>query len=62
MPAMGKNSKADERRDELARRILRTPPLPRDAYKIGKPKPSKGKSPAKRTRGKGRVRVGRSTD
>ena len=57
---MADDPKANERRDELARRILRTPPLPRDAYKVGKPKPTKGKSPARRTGAKGRVRVGKS--
>jgi hypothetical protein len=52
---MTNDPKADERRDELAKRILRTPPLSRDTYKVGKPKPSKPKSPAKRTSGKGRA-------
>lgn len=38
--------KADQRRDELAKRVLNTPPQPRHAKPKDKPKPKKEK-PAK---------------
>jgi hypothetical protein len=57
---MAKDPKIDETTRRIAERILRMPPKPHDEMKIGKPKPAKGKSPAKRTTGKGRARVGKS--
>jgi hypothetical protein len=55
-----KKVELDETTRRIAERMLHMPPKPHEEMKIGKPKPSKGESPAKRTSGKGRARVGKS--
>jgi hypothetical protein len=55
-----KDRKEEAELANLAKRTLAMPPKPRDESKSGKPRAMDGKSPAKRTAGKGRGRVGKS--
>ncbi len=59
---MTKPPKADlTEAKRIAARLLAMPPKTHDEMKLGrKAKPKAGKSPAKRTSGKGRARVGKS--
>ena len=56
---MDKPSKSDPTKDvefqKVVRTFLSTPPKRHDDMKSGKPNPAKAKSPAKRTKGKGRA-------
>jgi hypothetical protein len=58
--ADSKKPQLDEATRRIAERMLSMPPKPHDEMKVGKPKPAKGKSPKKRTTGKGQARVGKA--
>jgi hypothetical protein len=58
--ADSKKPQLDEATRRIAQRMLSMPPKPHDEMKVGKSKPAKRKSPAKRTSGKGRARVGKA--